>query len=118
MLFFSLRLREEGGAGNMRLGLVASCRTQLEADPDALSRFDSAIAQAGYSAAHDEEYAKLKLRVVDEELFRVAENFPRLTQASFAGGVPSGVERVEYEINLSGFDQLRIASKPEEFAFE
>jgi hypothetical protein len=90
----------------------------LEADADALSKFESTLVQAGYSPAHDEEYAKLKLRVVDEELFCVEKNFPRLTQTSFTGGVPSGVERVEYEVNLTGFEHLRVAAKPAEFVFE
>jgi len=118
LFFFSLRLREEGGASNTLPGLVAACRSLLEADAEALSGFESALVQVGYSPAHEEEYAKVKLRIVDEGLFRVQENFPRLTQTSFAGGVPSGVERVEYEVNLAGFDHLRIAAKPEEFVFE
>jgi hypothetical protein len=118
LMFFSLRLREEGGASNTLPGLVASCRSLLEADAEALNRFESALAQVGYSPAHEEEYARVKLRIADEGLFRVQENFPRLTQASFASGVPAGVERVEYEINLAGFDHLRIAAKPEEFVFE
>ncbi len=118
LLFFSLRLREEGGATNTLPAIVASCRSLLEADADALSQFESGLVQVGYSPAHDEEYAKLKLRVVGEELFRVEANFPRLTPAAFAGGIPSGVEQVEYEINLAGFENLRDASKPEEFVFE
>lgn len=35
----------------------------------------------------------------------------------FAGGVPLVVEQVEYEINLAGFDHLRVATKPEGFDF-
>lgn len=118
LLFFSLHLREEGGASNTLPGLVASCRAQLKADAEALSGFESALVQVGYSPAHEEEYAKLKLRVVDEELFRVEENFPRLTLTSFADGVPHGVERVEYEINLAGFEHLRVAANAAEFVFE
>ena len=80
--------------------------------------FEAIEPHIGYSPAHEEEYAKMKLRIGDEGLFRVEENFPRPTQTSFAGGIPSGVERVEYEINLSGFKHLRVATKPEEFVFE
>jgi hypothetical protein len=118
LLFFSLRLREEGGAANTLPGLIESCRLQLETDAEALDRFESALVQAGYSPAHEEEYAKLKLRIVDEELFCVEKNFPQLTQTSFTGGVPSGVERVEYEVNLTGFENLRVAAKPAEFVFK
>ncbi len=112
LLFFSLQLREEGGATNSLPRLVASCRVQLESEPDALSLFERALVQGGYSPVHDEEYAKLKLRVVAEDLFRVTKDFPSLTPASIAGGIPPGVERVEYEINLSGCGNLIIASNP------
>ena len=88
------------------------------ADAEALSRFESALVQVGYSPAHEEEYAKVKLRILDEGLYRVQENFPRLTQTSFASGVPPGIERVEYEINLAGFEHLCDAVRPEEFVFE
>jgi hypothetical protein len=118
LLFFSLRLREEGGATNTLSGLIASCRALLEADAEALSGFEAALVQVGYSPVHDEEYAKIRFRVVDEELFRVTDNFPRVTQSSFAGGVPFGVDRIEYEINLSGFERLSIAAKPEQFVFD
>ena len=33
-----------------------------------------------------------------------------------AGGVPSGIERIEYEINLASFERLRVATEPGEFA--
>jgi len=116
--FFSLRLREEGGASNTLPKLISSCRFQLNSDSESLNKFESALVQAGYSAAHEEEYAKFKLRVVEEGLFRVENDFPRLTTNSFQSGVPSGIERIEYEINLAGFEHLRIAAKPGDFVFE
>jgi len=84
---------------------------QLEADADSLTRFDRAPAQAGYSPARDEEYAKLRLRIVEEGLFSVRDDFPRLKVMQLVAGIPPGVERVEYEINLGGFDLLRIAAR-------
>ena len=108
LLFFSLRLREEAGATNSLPTIIASCRAQSATDAEALSRFESILVQAGYSPLHEEEYAKLKLRVAEEGLFRVEEDFPRLTTASFPSGVPAGIERVEYEVNLSGCGHLMI----------
>lgn len=110
LMLFSLRLREEAGASNTLPSLIAMCRLQLETEPASLDRFETALAQANYSPAYDEEYAKLKLRVVDEGLFRVEQDFPRITHTSFEAGVPDGVERVEYEINLGGCSHLLIAS--------
>ncbi len=112
LLFFSVRLREEGGATNTLTSIIAACRATLEADADALSRFEVILARAGYELAYEDEYAKLHLRVVEEGLFRVEEDFPRLTTMSFAAGVPIGIERVEYEINLAACGHLLIAGTP------
>jgi len=114
LLFFSIRLREEGGASNTLPGLIALCRDTLDADPEALSRFETALAQAGYSPAHDEEYAKIRLRLVEEGLYRVTAGFPRVTIQSFSTGVPAGVEMLEYEINLNTYDHLSIAAAAEQ----
>jgi hypothetical protein len=113
LMLFSLRLREEAGASNTLPGLVAVCRAQMELEPDTLDLFEAALAQVNYSPTYEEEYAKLKLRIVDEGLYRVEQNFPRITAASFEAGVPSGVERVEYEINLGGCNHLLIATTAE-----
>ena len=94
---------------------MAACRALVEPDVEALNRFETALAQVGYSPAHEEEYAKLKLRIVEQGLFRVQDDFPRLTGASFTGALPPGVERVEYEINLAGFGHLCVATRPEDF---
>lgn len=110
LMLFSLRLREEAGASNTLPSLIAICRSQLETEPDNLDRFETALAQANYSPAYEVEYAKLKLRVVEEGLFRVEQDFPRITAASFEPGLSSGVERVEYEINLGGCNHLLIAT--------
>lgn len=110
LMLFSLRLREEAGASNTLPRLVALCRSQMKLEPDTLDLFEAALTKANYSPAYEEEYAKLKLRIVDEALFRVEQDFPRITAASFEAGVPSGVERVEYEVNLGGCDHLLIAT--------
>lgn len=113
LMLFSLRLREEAGASNTLPGLVALCREQIKIEPETLDLFEAALAKANYSPTHEDEYAKLKLRVVDEGLFLVEKDFPRITVASFDAGLPSGVERVEYEVNLGGCEHLLIARTPE-----
>ncbi len=92
--------------------LEAECCMQLASDAELLDRFEGALGPAGYSLAHADEYAKLRLRVVDEGLFQVRDDFPRLTVTQPPAGIPSGVERVEYEINLSGFSHLCTARRP------
>jgi hypothetical protein len=112
LYFFSLHLREEAGATNTLPSLIGSILSQLNSDVDALSRFETVLAQTGYSPAHDDEYAKLHLRIVAEGLYAVRDDFPRLNAQQFMAGVPVGVEKVEYEINLNSYDHLRIAQMP------
>lgn len=114
LFLFSLRLHDEAGATNSLPVLVAACRTQFERETDTLSRFETVLVQAGYLSAHEDEYAKLRLRIVEQGLFAVRDDFPRLTVAQFSDGVPAGIERVEYEINLGGFIHLCIAQQPSE----
>lgn len=115
LLLFSMRMREEAGATNTLPSLIVSCRTQLEADPDSLGEFEKGLVQVGYSPAHDEEYGKLRLRIIEEGLFNVRGDFPRLTVEELKVGVPPGVAKVEYQINIDGFKHLCIASNASDF---
>lgn len=117
LYLFSLRLIEEQGATNTLPTLISTCTRRLGADVTLLGRFDSLLAQAGYFPAHAAQYEEVRLRVVEEALFHVDGDFPRIIQASFASGVPQGVERLEYRINLDTFDRLRVARIPEEAPF-
>lgn len=114
LYLFSLQLREEAGADNTLLSLIAAILSQLNSDVDALSRFETILAQTGYSPVHDEEYAKLRLRIVAEGLYAVKNDFPRLSTEQFKNGIPAGIERVEYETNLNTFEHLIIARTPRE----
>jgi Putative PD-(D/E)XK family member, (DUF4420) len=116
LFLFSLRLREEAGGANSLPGLIAHCRSRLELDAEALSQFETGLARAGYSPVHDDEYLKVSLRVIEETLFAVRDNFPRITPNRFVEGVPAGVEAVVYEVNLNAFDHLCVAKSAVEGA--
>lgn len=116
LLLFGMRLREEAGATNSLSSLVARVREEMAEDADAMSRYEMALLQAGYSPVHDEEYAKLHLRIVEERLFSVTADFPVLTSQSVIGGLPPAIERVEYEINLNAYDHLCVARIPADAA--
>lgn len=105
LFFFGVRLREEGGAELTLPGLIEVCRNLLIKDDDTLDKFESALVQMGYSLHHNEEYEKMRFRIIEEELFEVTENFPKISANNFTGGIPAGIELVEYEINLNGYDR-------------
>jgi hypothetical protein len=69
--------------------LINLCREVLKEDVEALSKFENALAVAGYSPIHDEEYSEFKFRIVDEKLYEVTDEFPKLTADSFINGVPA-----------------------------
>jgi hypothetical protein len=114
LLLFSIRLREEAGAANTLPSIVSICRKLFESDPDSLSHFEIGLARAGYSAAHDDVYDKTFLRVAEEGVFSVRDDFPCITESTFESGIPAGIEALTYEINLNAFDHLRVAKSPEE----
>lgn len=113
LLFFSLRLREERGASSTLPGIIAACRDLLRGDAAAWDSFEHLLARTGYSPVHEAEYAEHSWRVVEEGLFRVEGDFPRVTPSDFATGVPVGIERVEYEINLVAAGSHLVAASAE-----
>ncbi len=117
LYLFSVCLREETGSSNNLPSLIENCYNEIRDWDEALVRFESALLEIGYSPVHRDEYAKLNLRIAEERLFHVEGDFPRLTNLTFPAGVPSGVERIEYEINLNTFDHLVIATHPEQLPF-
>jgi hypothetical protein len=116
LLLFSLRLREEATASNTLPALVDSIISALDDDSEALDSFESRLAQTGYSPLDAERYGDLRFRIVNERLYEVAESFPRLSAASFPQGLPSGIERVEYEVNLDACPGLIVASSAAGFS--
>lgn len=116
LLLFSLRLREEATASNTLLSLIDTISTALGDDSEALDGFESRLSQTGYSPLDADRYAEVRFRVINERLYEVAEGFPRLSPESFVAGLPSGIERVEYEVNLDACPQLIVASSPSEFS--
>lgn len=113
---FSLRIREEQSAHNSLPVLIDLIGEMLEQRPDQLDLLEHRLAAAGYSRAHEDRYREQRFRVVDERLYRVEENFPRLSAGDLRQGVPAGIERMEYDVNLEGFAHLITARSPDEFA--
>jgi hypothetical protein len=108
LFLLSVRLREEVNARFSLSLLIAECRYILKEDADALHDFDLKLFKVGYSPSHDEEYSKVRFHIVHELLYRVQDNFPRITPKTFVNGVPPGIGAVGYDINLNGFGFLQV----------
>jgi hypothetical protein len=116
LLVYSLRMREEATASNTLVSLIETVTTVLGDDSAGLDAFEARLAQTGYSPLEADRYADIRFRVVSERLYEVGAGFPRLSAASFVGGIPAGIERVEYEVNLDTCPQLIVARSPSEYS--
>lgn len=112
LLLFGMRVREEAGAGNTLPLIVDVCRGLVESRPEARDMLDSALIAAGYADLHRDEYEKTRWRVVEELLYEVRDDFPKVVPGAFIEGVPAGVEELDYSINLSTFDHLVVCRRP------
>jgi len=115
LYFFSVKLREEAGGSKSLASVVYDARELCRDDGDAMSKLENALASAGYSDGHAAEYSKKKFRLVAGRLFIVRDDFPRLTKNHFTGGIPAGVDRIEYDIDLQSASHLEIADSPEKY---
>jgi hypothetical protein len=112
LFLFSIKLRESGSAQNSLPVLVDACRQPLLNDPDGRSLFENALARSGYSANQQSAYAQLTLEATGELLLEVDEQFPRLTSAAIDPTALAGIEHVEYDLNLTGYEQLALGDEP------
>ena len=103
LLFFAIRLREDGGGDHTLPSLVQECTTRFEPDATALSLFETKLADAGYSPLHEADYAATRWRLVDERLYPVGKDFPRLGSENFPHGLPGGISELAYSLDLSGY---------------
>ena len=52
-------------------------------------------------------------RVIEEALYRVAGGFPRLTRSSFPDGLPAGVSRVSYQLDMTACRDWLVGRSPD-----
>jgi hypothetical protein len=112
LYLFSLRVRPDPIAAHSLNASVERIRRTLSDRAELLHAFDERLALLGYGPVHRDRY-DAPIRVVAEELFRVDGQFPRLTRSSFVEGeVPSGVDRIGYDLELVACVRWRIATAP------
>lgn len=114
LLLFSLRLVRDQLAHNTLPDLVERIDERLNNEPHAREEFMRKLGRRGYSPAYAQHY-RIPYRILGEHLYAVGAGFPRLTSASFAGGIPSGVTDVSYVIDMAVCDPWLVASSPDEW---
>lgn len=94
-----IMLRRESSGSIDLVSQVAGLEEKLSIELDALEIFQDKLANVGYRREAEREYASEKFFIRSADLYRVDDNFPRLTHQNI--NVPSGVSGIEYLMDLS-----------------
>jgi hypothetical protein len=111
LYLYSLRVARDSLAANTLNKLVEIGSAALTGHPEARGNLFAKLSQRGYSPASRDQTA-VPYRVVDEGLYIVDEDFPRLTKASFPDGLPAAITTVSYQLDMNACAQWRIADDP------
>jgi Putative PD-(D/E)XK family member, (DUF4420) len=111
LYIFSLHVADDALAVNSLPLLVDRISATLSHDVDAIALFSERLAKAGYDPGEAARYLR-PLRLLAQELYRVDESFPKLTQKSFVSGLPLGVGDVSYSLSMAACGPWRVATAP------
>lgn len=112
LYLFSLHVADDVISEHSLPRMVDQVRSSLSGSSNLVDRFDGLLAGVGYTSVHAAIHER-PLRVVSEIMYRVADDFPRLTTASLRGIRPAGVVDVSYRIAMSACERFAVARSPE-----
>ncbi len=115
LYLFSLQAIPEPSAGNTLASIIGRLRARLTDRPDLLDSLDRRLALAGWSPATADQL-RTAYRVAAERLYSVGDRFPRLTRASFVGGLQAGIDDVSYSVDLAVCAEWLVATTPDQAA--
>lgn len=111
LYLYSLRVSRDALAANTLNSLVDVATATLNEQPGVRADLLTKLGQRGYTPAGRDQSA-VPYRVVEESLYKVTDDFPRLTRDSFPAGLPNAITRVSYELDMSACVGFRVASTP------
>lgn len=100
LYLYSLRVMRDTLAANTLNSLVEVATTALSGQPEARAELLIKLSQRGYTPAGRDQSA-VPYRVVEEGLYKVTDEFPRLTPTSFPDGLPNAITRVSYQLDIN-----------------
>lgn len=111
LFLYSLRVGRDALAANSLNSLVVAATNALTADPVTRAELQEKLSRRGYSPAGRDQ-SVVRYRVIEESLYRVTDRFPRLTNDSFAGRLPTGITNVSYQLDMNACVDWRVATTP------
>lgn len=107
LYLFSLQLAQDELGTTSLSGLADELLAQVSPDPEAADLAAERLAASGWTPEHADDHRR-SYRILAEELYEVGRGFPRLTRATFSGGLPEGVGKVSYDLALAACRAWRL----------
>ena len=114
LFLFSLQIARDALAQNTLASLIQGIADHLGGDPATRDSFWRKLALRGYTPAQG-VMVNASYRVSNEALYAVGVGFPRLTRATFPGGLPAGISSVSYEVEMSACADWLCGSSPSDW---
>jgi hypothetical protein len=111
LYLYSLRVARDALSANTLNSLVEVAAAALSGQPEARAELLTKLGQRGYTPVGRDQSA-VPYRVVEEGLYRVTDEFPRLIRASFPGGLPNGITSVSYQLDMNACTDFRVGVAP------
>ena len=112
LYLYSLRVARDVLAANTLHSLVEAAANGLSGHPETRVELMTKLGGRGYTPAAREQ-SIVPYRIIEEKLYRVEGQFPRLTRESFPQGLPVGVSRISYQLNMNVCDPWTVDRTPE-----
>jgi hypothetical protein len=94
--------------------LIQQMEESYFTSPSLLSEFHSKLYAAEYDKREEDHYADVSFVVINRYICKVDDKFPVLTRDSITGQNLDRITRVEYEIDLNGYDKTEIKTLVDE----
>lgn len=100
LYLFSMSIRRDSLASNSVDSLVNAVLSTLKSDTPVRADVLEKLARRGYTPAGTKA-SGVTYRVVEQSLYRVEDDFPRLVRSSFPAGLPGGIVNVSYQLDMN-----------------
>lgn len=114
LFLFSLRVVRDELAQNTLPDIVDRVTDSLRGNAQAKDELARKLGQRGYSPAFRRRH-ETPYRILGEHMYRVGPGFPRLTTASFVGGLQPGIADVSYLVDMATCDSWLVATAPDDW---
>ncbi|WP_099331460.1 PD-(D/E)XK motif protein [Priestia aryabhattai] len=118
LYLFSLIIRNDKKSNYNIPLLVRDIKDILSSNITLLYQFENKLIEAGYLSEYEAEYEDFRFNIVDERMYIVDEEFPKLTANDLVKGIPKGVQNIQYDINLDNCHNFHMCNSPKDWEVE